>query len=102
MKVIAQIPGDRVLVSLTLRELANVLGEYSQYDLKREVINELITKDTEVQISDIYDKHYLISEFQSSDKLNDAREKLEKLLRALTPIESKVSDLALLTQKKTK
>lgn len=99
MKIIAETPNDRVLVSLKISELANIIGEFSQYDVKREFIDSAIKHDTEIEVSDIYAKHSLIHEMQKEEVILEARHKLTKLLKALTPIESKVSVLAGLTKK---
>jgi len=99
MKVIAQLPDERVLISVTGNEFANLLGQYSKYDIKREDVNAFISEAKEVDISDIYMKHRLIFEMQNTDTMKEARNKLERLLFTLTPIESKVSALAKVTKK---
>jgi len=104
MKIIAQTPNDRILVSLQMDELANLIGEYSKYDVKTAFINDSIKNDTEIQISDIYVKHKLIVGLQSQSEYESARAQLNKLLKALTPIENKVlalsNNAAAITQKK--
>ncbi|HZI26244.1 MAG TPA: hypothetical protein VFD46_14265 [Chryseolinea sp.] len=94
MKIIAQTPNERVLVSLTDNELANLLGEYSRYDVKREFMEHAIKNETEIEISDIYQKHRLIADMQKNSEYESARHQLEKLLRALTPIENKIAKLS--------
>lgn len=93
MKIISKIPGERVLVSLKEDELSNVLGEYSRYDIKEKFYEQAIKGELEIDISDIYKKHRLIHSLQNQSDYQKARGKLEELLEALTPIESKVSEL---------
>lgn len=94
MKIISQLPEDKVLVSLDRGELANILGEYSKFDIKKEVLDELIIEGTNISISDIYSKHRLIHGIQHSSDYNTARRKLEEMLSALTPIENKIAALS--------
>ena len=94
MKVISEIPKGKVLVSLTRKELANLLGEYSEYDIKREVLDNLISEETDFPISRIYLKHSQINKLQKQASYDKARFKLEEMLEALTPIESFISDLS--------
>jgi hypothetical protein len=93
MKVISEIPKDKVLVSLTKKELANLLGEYSEYDIKREVLDNMILQEIDFPISDIYIKHYKINQLQKQASHDKARFKLEEMLEALTPIENLISAL---------
>jgi hypothetical protein len=93
MKIIAETPNDRVLVSLRRDELANILGHYSGHDLKRDFMTESIKSECEIEVSDIYQKHRLISAFQNSGEFEAARTRLNRLMTALTPIESKVTQL---------
>lgn len=94
MKIIAQTPNERVLVSLTENELANLLGVYSRFDTKREFIEGAIKSETEIEVSDIYRKHSLINELQKNEEYKKARQALEKLMSALSPIENKVIKLS--------
>lgn len=90
MKIIAQTPNERVLVSVTESELANLLGHYSKYDVKREFIETSIKSEIEISISDIYQKHDLINQLQKNEDYQKARHALNALMNALTPIENKV------------
>ena len=94
MKVIAEMPNERVLVSVTRDELANLLGEYSKFDVKKEFMDMAIKNETEIEISDIYKKHRLIYGFQTEAAYSKARHKLEEMLEALTPIENKIEKLS--------
>ena len=91
MKIIAAMPNERILVSLKENELANLLGEYSRHNVKSEFINQAIKSETEIDISDIYDKHSLIVAIQKTSEYDTARRKLENMLEALTPIENKIT-----------
>ena len=86
-------PNERVLISIKRDELANLLGEYSKYDVKKEFIDQAIKTETEIEISDIYVKHRLINDIQNKAEYDKARRKLEEILIALTPIENKVETL---------
>lgn len=94
MKVISEILKDKVLVSLTKKELANLLGEYSEYDIKREVLDNMISQEIDFPISDFYMQHYRINQLQRQADYNKARFRLEEMLEALTPIENLLSDLS--------
>lgn len=94
MKIIAETPNERVLVSLRKDELANILGEYSKFDVKREFMETAIKNETEIDICDIYQKHRLIVDLQKQSEYEQARYKLNKLLEALTPIENKILKLS--------
>lgn len=93
MKIISQIPGNRVLVSLKEDELANILGHYSGSKLTRDFYTDVMTKETEIDVSDIYKKHSEIVNLQNKSDYDTARRKLQDILDALTPIESKVKKL---------
>ncbi len=93
MKIISRIPNESYLIKVNKDELANIMGEAYGSLLKRDVIDHLIVTEIDTNISDIYKKHSLITDLQSGDSYLDARKQLEKLLRALTPIESKILDL---------
>lgn len=99
MKLIARLPvntsNDRILVNLTLDELANILGETFGMNLKKDFINDCISKETEIEISDIYKKHSLIKNLQNQREYDKARKKLEDILEALTPIEEKINIIKL-------
>lgn len=94
MKIISQIPGDRVLVSLKADELANILGHYSGHDLKRDFYDDVIKSELELEVSDIYKKHRLINDLQKQNNYEKARTKLETMLSALKPIEDKIAKLS--------
>ncbi len=90
MKIISILPGDRIMINVTKKEFANLLGHYSNYDVKEKDINEHIEKGSEIPIHEIYEKHRLINEIQKSNDYDKARRKLERMLEALTPIEEKI------------
>ena len=94
MKIISEISDEKVLVSLKKDELANLLGEYSSYKVKREFLQQVIKNETEIEISDIYKKHLLINSLQKTSDYDKARAKLQNILEALTPIESKIEQLS--------
>ena len=94
MKIISQMPNERVLISIKDDELANILGSYSKYDIKKDFIDQAIKTEVEIEICDIYQKHRLINSIQNSAEYETARRKLEEMLRALTPIENKIELLS--------
>lgn len=100
MKIVAQIPKDAYLVKLTKQELAHVMGHYSSYgsDFHKK-IDEIIGKELEINVSDIYSKHSSIVSFQDSRNLKKARKELEDLLESLTPIEEAVEKLSKIIEK---
>lgn len=90
MKVIAELPSDKVLVELSTTELANVCGHYGTMSAGFKV-----KIGAEVDISDIYSKHKKIHSLQCSSDYDKARKKLETMLQALTPIEDKINIIKL-------
>lgn len=90
MKVIAEIPGDKVLVELSKDEFANVCGHYSKYS-KGFDIKDTVGED--IEISDIYHKHRQIHRIQNSHEYEKARSKLQDMLNALIPIEDKIQKI---------
>ena len=100
MIVIALLPNERVLVSLTGDEFANVLGKHSKYDFNSEFKNELIKSSREVDISDIYRKNYNLRKIKTQAQYDTARQKLLDMLEVLTDIEDKVKELPLIDDSK--
>lgn len=92
MKIIAELPDNKVLVELTKDELANIIGHYSHYD---EGFKEKIKIGATVDVSDIYKKHRLIKSLQDSKEYDQARKKVKDILDALTPIEDKINIIKL-------
>ena len=87
-------PNERVLISIKEDELANILGSYGKYDIKREFINQAIKTEMEIDVCDIFQKHKLINSIQNSAEYDTARSKLKDMLDALTPIENKIELLS--------
>ena len=87
-------PNERVLISIKEDELANILGSYSKYDIKKDFMDQAIKTEMEIDICDIYQKHRLIHSIQNSAEYDTARRKLKEILDALTPIEDKIKTLS--------
>ena len=94
MKIISEISNEKVLVSLTKGELANLLGEYGEHQIKYDFLQNVIKKELDINVSDIYKKHRLINSLQKESDYYKARSKLESMLKALTPIENKIEALS--------
>lgn len=94
MKIISEIPEDRLLITIHKDEFVKLLGHFSKYDIESGVIKEFIKSERDINISDIYNKHKLIHGLQTLPSYNTARAKLQEMLDALTPIEDKIKDLA--------
>lgn len=88
MKVLAKIKevdlNRYVLVEMTENELANIMGEYSHYDIP---IDKLVKEGTDIQISQIYEQYNIYRNILKLADYDKARRKLEDMLKALTPIE---------------
>lgn len=95
MKIISRIPTSKVLVSITEDELANILGQYSNIDITREFYDNAIKNEVDIQISDVYKKNFLINSIKKQSDYATARNQLQAMLDAITPIKDKVSDLAI-------
>lgn len=93
MKIISQIPVNKYLISIDKDELARVLGYYYESAIPKDFIKDVISNETDIDMSDIYKKHYIIHDLQNSDNITKARKELERMLAALTPIEDKVKSL---------
>lgn len=105
MKIISEIPTEKILVSMTKDEFANIVGFYSHYALngeRKNIINDAIKEEREINISEIFQQHQLITELQKSDNFQEARRKLNSMLKALTVIENKVVSLPVLKDSKIK
>jgi hypothetical protein len=94
MIIISELPEYKVLVTMTKDELANILGQSSKYSIEKDFIYEAIKNQTNLNASDIYNKHVLIKDIQNLSSYNTARKRLEEMLKALTPIEDQVKLLA--------
>lgn len=90
MRVIAELPNDKVLVEMSKDEFANIIGYYSKNSGSFQ-----IKIGVDVDISDIYRKHNLIKSLQNTAEYDRARKKLKDILDALTPIEDKINVLKL-------
>ncbi len=96
MKIISQIPGNRVLVNITEQELAHLLGQPSPYDIKKDFYETAIKAGNDIEISEIYKKH--INIIHSQGKFNDVLNNLEAMKNIFTPIQDQVTILTELSK----
>lgn len=88
MKIIGQ-ANENYIVSVSSVELANILGFYSNWDDGfRGAVATAIKHETDLQVSKIYEHYYNLKHVVTSNEgYDNARKRLEDMLKALTPIE---------------
>ena len=95
MKIISKVPTNKVMVVMTTEELANVMGNHSEYsDNQAQAIDKAIREELDLPISNIYMKHYLITALVNQSEYDTARRKLKDMLHAITPIEDMIEKLS--------
>jgi len=94
MKIISKIAGSHFLIRVSKKELAHLMGHYGETEVKSGFIDQAVTSETEIAISDIYMKHHLLHNIQSEVPCQKARQKLQDMLDALTEVEDQVEKLS--------
>ena len=94
MKIISQMPNGKVLVTLSRNEIS-ILTDHTTmgaYDFDK-LINETITKEQEIDISQLYTKFDATHSFLRSNEVDRIRRSMTHMLKILGPIQDSLVTL---------